>query len=195
MGEGAPRLHRPREPLAAATRAAIRRSRASTAGAASSRVEKQRLRWEVLDAFVAACEQAGIPRREDFNDGDNEGVGFFEVNQKGGWRWNAARAFLRPAAGRANLVVRDRRRGRAAGARGRATAGSPAAAWCCAARRSRSSARRSVVLAAGAINSPKLLQLSGIGPGALLARHGIAVVADLPGVGANLQDHLQIRSV
>ncbi len=156
------------------------------------RVERQRLRWDILDAFVAACEQAGIPRRADFNDGDNEGVGFFEVNQRDGWRWNAARAFLRPAARRPNLQIRtgaevDRLlvepgpdglacRGVVLRGAGPVTA-------------------RSVVLAAGAINSPKLLQLSGIGPAALLARHGIAVMADLPGVGANLQDHLQIRSV
>ena len=158
------------------------------------RVERQRLHWEVLEAFVEACEQAGIPRREDFNDGDNEGVGFFEVNQKGGWRWNAARAFLRPAARRANLVVRTGAEaerlvvevgGGKLACRGVVLRGAAGPIV----------ARRAVVLAAGAINSPKLLQLSGIGPAALLARHGIAVVADVPGVGANLQDHLQIRSV
>ena len=158
------------------------------------RVERQRLRWDVLEAFVEACEEAGIPRRDDFNDGDNEGVGFFEVNQKGGWRWNAARAFLRPAAGRPTLVVRTgaevERLVIEAGedglsCRGVVLRGAAAPLL----------ARRGVVLAAGAINSPKLLQLSGIGPAALLARHGIGVVADLPGVGANLQDHLQIRSV
>jgi choline dehydrogenase len=158
------------------------------------RVERQRLRWDVLEAFVEACEQAGIPRRDDFNDGDNEGVGLFEVNQKAGWRWNAVRAFLRPAAGRPNLVVRTGaevdRLVLEAGAGGLACTGvllrgsvEPVVA------------RRTVILAAGAINSPKLLQLSGIGPAELLARHGIDVVADLPGVGANLQDHLQIRSV
>jgi len=158
------------------------------------RVERQRLRWEVLEAFVEACEQAGIPRRDDFNDGDNEGVGFFEVNQKGGWRWSAARAFLRPAAGRANLVVRTgaevERLVIVAGEGGLSCTGVVLRGAA-----GPIGARRSVVLAAGAINSPKLLQLSGVGPGPLLARHGIAVVADLPGVGANLQDHLQIRTV
>ncbi len=162
------------------------------------RVERQRLRWEVLEAFVEACEEAGIPRRDDFNDGDNEGVGFFEVNQKGGWRWNAARAFLRPAAGRPNLVVRTgaevERLVIEAGADG-ADGGLACRGVVLRGAEAPLLARRGVVLAAGAINSPKLLQLSGVGPAALLARHGIGVVADLPGVGANLQDHLQIRSV
>jgi choline dehydrogenase len=158
------------------------------------RVEQQRLRWDILEAFVDACEQAGIPRRGDFNDGDNEGVGFFEVNQRNGWRWNAARAFLRPVAGGPNLTVRtgaevDRldfeRRDDGLACIGLRLRGGAKALR----------ARRGVVLAAGAINSPKLLQLSGIGPGALLRRNEIEVLADLPGVGGNLQDHLQIRSV
>jgi choline dehydrogenase len=158
------------------------------------RVERQRLRWDILEAFVAACEEAGIPRRADFNDGDNEGVGFFEVNQRAGWRWNAAQAFLRPAAARRNLVVRTgaeaarlvlERRPDGLACTGVELRGEDAPLV----------ARRAVVLAAGAVNSPKLLQLSGLGPAALLRRHGIEVAADLPGVGANLQDHLQIRSV
>jgi choline dehydrogenase len=161
------------------------------------RVERQRLRWDILEAFVEAAEQAGIPRRADFNDGDNEGVGFFEVNQRNGWRWNAAQAFLRPVRGRANLTLRtgaevvrlDLRRREDGGLR-------------CAGvllrdgeRLQAVAASRATVLSAGAVNSPKLLQLSGIGPAPLLADHGIAIKADLPGLGANLQDHLQIRSV
>ncbi|MCZ2406096.1 MAG: GMC family oxidoreductase N-terminal domain-containing protein [Burkholderiales bacterium] len=162
------------------------------------RVEKQRLRWDVLDAFAHAAQQAGIPATQDFNSGDNEGVGYFEVNQKAGWRWNTAKAFLRPTCyGRSNfemwtsahatrlLIETD-------GSGQRRCTGVQvwdghemvtAHATC------------EVLLCAGAVNSPQLLQLSGIGPGELLRQHGIAPVLDLPGVGANLQDHLQIRSV
>jgi choline dehydrogenase len=157
------------------------------------RVERPRVQWEILEAFTAACVEAGIPRRADFNDGDNEGVGLFEVNQRSGFRWNAARAFLRPAAGRPNLVVRtgtevdrlliERR---------------PEGLACTGVRLrdgTQLTARRGVLLTAGAVNSPKLLQLSGIGPAAVLRRHGVEVVADLAGVGGNLQDHLQLRMV
>ena len=162
-------------------------------GAGELRVERQRAHYPILDAFAAACEEAGIPPRADFNDGDNEGVGYFEVNQRAGLRWNAVSAFLRPAQGRRNLTVRtgaevvrlriERR------AEGLACTGVELIDG------SRVAARRGVVLSAGAVNSPKLLQLSGLGPGALLSQHGIEVVADLPAVGGNLQDHLQIRSV
>ncbi len=157
------------------------------------RVERQRLRFPVLAAFAAACAEAGIAPREDFNDGDNEGVGFFEVTQRRGWRWNAVSAFLRPIRARPNLVVRtgaevDRlvleRRPEGLACTGVELRGGE-----------RLVARRGVVLAAGAVNSPKLLQLSGLGPAALLAEHGIGIVADLPAIGGNLQDHLQIRSV
>ncbi|MCD2512603.1 GMC family oxidoreductase [Comamonas endophytica] len=162
------------------------------------RVEKQRLRWDILDAFSQAAQQAGIPASDDFNGGDNEGVGYFEVNQKSGWRWNTAKAFLRPACyGRANfemwtmaqakrLLVQTQADGsrRCTGVEVATGEGIETVHANC-----------EVLLCAGAINSPQLLQLSGIGPGALLQRHGIAVVQDLPGVGANLQDHLQIRTV
>ncbi|MBK8664362.1 MAG: GMC family oxidoreductase N-terminal domain-containing protein [Burkholderiales bacterium] len=168
----------------------------STGSSAEWRVEKQRLRWEVLDAFAHAAQQAGIPATDDFNRGTNEGVGYFEVNQRGGWRWNTAKAFLRPALRRPNLTVWTStqvkrlllERGdaglRCVGlelVRGGATLTARAA--------------QEVVLAAGSIGSPQILQLSGVGPAALLQQHGIPVAADLPGVGANLQDHLQIRSV
>jgi choline dehydrogenase len=156
------------------------------------RIEAQRVRWDILDAFRDAAAEAGIPKTDDFNRGDNEGCGYFDVTQRRGVRWSAAKAFLRPILGRPNfelstnsqvlrLLLADngckglvvRRGGQAVELR----------------------ARREVVLAAGAIGSPHLLQLSGIGPGDLLSRHGIEVRHALPGVGENLQDHLQIRTV
>jgi len=171
-------------------------------GGGEWRVEKQRLRWDVLEAFLQAAEQAGVPRTEDFNRGDNHGVGYFEVNQKSGWRWNAAKAFLRPTAvRRPNLVVWTH----AQVTRLLFARGADGALRCSGAEvlrggnqgghRTTVAARRELVLCAGAIGSPQILQLSGVGPADLLQRHGIAVVHDLPGVGANLQDHLQIRAV
>ena len=162
------------------------------------RVDKQRLRWDVLDAFAQAAVQAGIPATDDFNRGSNEGVGYFEVNQKDGWRWNTAKAFLRPTCyGRPNfemwtsaqvakLLMETLPNGqqRCTGVEvwnGQEMVSAHAA--------------QSVVLTAGAIGSPQILQLSGIGPSALLQQHGITPVVDLPGVGENLQDHLQIRAV
>ena len=166
------------------------------------RVEKQRLRWDVLDAFMQAAQQAGIPLTDDFNRGDNHGVGYFDVNQKSGWRWNAAKAFLRPTAMRRpnfNLWTHAQV-GRLLFERG-----ADGALRCSGAEVVRGgkaghkvvvvAARREVILCAGAIGSPQILQLSGVGPSGLLQRHGIPVVHDLPGVGANLQDHLQIRAV
>jgi choline dehydrogenase len=162
------------------------------------RVEKQRLRWDVLDAFSAAAQQAGIPASDDFNGGNNEGVGYFEVNQKAGWRWNTAKAFLRPTCyGRPNfemwtsaqvakLLLETQADGsqRCTGVQVWANDELITA-----------TAAGEVILSAGSIGSPQILQLSGIGPAPLLQQHGIAVVHDAPGVGANLQDHLQIRSV
>ncbi len=163
------------------------------------RVERQRLRWDVLDAFAQAAVQAGIPATDDFNRGDNEGVGYFEVNQKSGWRWNTPKAFLRPTCyGRPNfelwssaqvskLVMTTDADGQArcsgvevwAGQHGQLTA----------------TAKHAVILSAGSIGTTQILQLSGLGPADLLKQHGIEPVIDLPGVGANLQDHLQIRAV
>jgi choline dehydrogenase len=162
------------------------------------RVERQRLRWDILDAFAQAAQQAGIPATQDFNRGSNEGVGYFLVNQKKGWRWSAARAFLRPTCyGRSNfelwtnahatrLAVETRADGtkRCTGVQvwtGKELVTAHASA--------------EVILASGSIGSPQLLQLSGIGPAPLLRANGIDVVHELPGVGANLQDHLQIRAV
>ncbi|MCT8158648.1 GMC family oxidoreductase [Pseudoruegeria sp. SHC-113] len=154
------------------------------------RVENQRLSWEILDDFMAACEAVGLPRTEDFNGGDNEGVAYFKVNQRKGWRWNTSKAFLRPAKGRQNLKVETHAQaeglilenGRAVGVRYRRQGEA------CEAR-----VRGEVILAAGAIGSPQILQLSGIGPGELLQEHGVDVVQENAGVGSNLQDHLQIR--
>ncbi|CAB5718841.1 Alcohol dehydrogenase [acceptor] [Delftia tsuruhatensis] len=169
-----------------------------TGGSAEWRVERQRLRWDILDAFAQAAQQAGIPATEDFNGGSNEGVGYFEVNQKGGLRWNTAKAFLRPTCyGRPNFelwthaqVSRLLFEPLAGG--GQRCSG--VQVWTGTEMVS-VQARHEVLLCAGAVNSPQILQLSGIGPGELLQRHGIAVRHDLPGVGENLQDHLQIRSV
>ncbi len=163
------------------------------------RVERQRLRWDILDAFALAAQQAGIPARDDFNRGDNEGVGYFEVNQRAGWRWNASKAFLRPALARPNLELwtgATVRRVLFAEGGERAVAGIELhGADGGAARRALLRDGGELVLAAGAVGTPQILQLSGVGPGELLQRHGIGVVHALPGVGENLQDHLQIRAV
>ncbi|MBO9474219.1 MULTISPECIES: GMC family oxidoreductase [unclassified Shimia] len=159
------------------------------------RIEKQRLNWEVLDSFADAAEQTGVRKTDDFNSGDNAGVGYFDVNQRSGWRWNTSKAFLRPAKSRPNLTIWteaqaekllfDSENGlRCSGVRVN-LAGETVDVG----------ARKEVVLSAGAINSPQILQLSGIGPAALLKEHGIDVVMDQPYVGENLQDHLQIRAV
>ncbi|MFT5644932.1 MAG: choline dehydrogenase, partial [Janthinobacterium sp.] len=162
------------------------------------RVEKQRLKWEILDAFAHAAQQAGIPATDDFNRGDNEGVAYFEVNQKSGWRWNTAKAFLRPlCAARPNFTCWVKSQTSALKFE-RALDGQ---LRCIGATVQRDGvmvdalAKREVILCAGAIGSPQILQLSGIGPADLLQRHGIDVLLDAPGVGANLQDHLQIRTV
>ena len=160
------------------------------------RVEKQRLRWDILDAFREAARETGIPNTDDFNTGDNEGCGYFEVNQRNGIRWNTAKAFLRTAMKRGNLTIMtgchvqklmlttEEGRTRCTGVE--FTGGGQH--WV-------ATATRETVLSAGAIGSPQILQLSGIGPGSLLAQHGIQPQVDLPGVGENLQDHLQIRMV
>nr|WP_298249664.1 GMC family oxidoreductase N-terminal domain-containing protein [uncultured Halomonas sp.] len=161
------------------------------------RIEKQRLKWQVLDDFATAAVEAGIPRTRDFNRGDNEGVDYFEVNQRSGWRWNTAKAFLRGVERRGNLTVWHSTQ--VLGLDFASDEGDEPR--CCGVTAERAgekvvaTASREVILSAGAIGSPQLLQLSGVGPAALLAEHGIPVVADLPGVGENLQDHLQIRSV
>lgn len=171
------------------------------------RVERPRVRWKILDAWQAAAAQMGIAPIEEFNRGDNAGSAYFHVNQRRGRRWSMADAFLHPIAHRPNLTVytkaqalrllideevrEDQRRG----------------AWTTAQRRVAGvrllrggqtvdvRARREVILSAGAIGSPHLMQVSGLGPAALLARYGVPVAVDLFGVGENLQDHLQLRTI
>ena len=155
------------------------------------RVEEQRLQWEILDAFKQAAIQYGIPDVPDFNTGDNEGICYFHVNQKRGRRWSAARGFLKPVLHRQNLkletgclaerILFDGRR--VIGLRWRQDG---------VAREARG---REIILAAGAIGSPQLMMLSGVGPAHHLSEHGIRIVLDKPGVGANLHDHLQLRTI
>jgi len=156
------------------------------------RIEAPRVRWDILDAFRDAAKEAGIAPIADFNTGDNEGSCVFHVNQKRGRRWSAARGFLKPVLGRPNLrletqclvegLVFDGKR--AVGVRWRQN-GATRSARC----------RGEVVLAAGAIGSIQLLKLSGVGPAGELERLGVPVVLDRPGVGENLQDHLQLRLI
>ena len=154
------------------------------------RVEEPRISWDILDAFRDAAAEIGIPRIDDFNGGDNEGSAYFQVNQRTGVRWHTAKAFLRPAEGRPNLTIMTKAQterleldgGRVSGLffrQGQALR--------------HAGAHGEVILCAGAIGSPQILQLSGIGPGGVLFGHGIEVRHELPGVGENLQDHLQLR--
>jgi choline dehydrogenase-like flavoprotein len=156
------------------------------------RVEYPRLRWDITDAFREAAAQAGIPKCDDFNTGNNEGCGYFHVNQKMGRRWSAARGFLKPVMNRPNLRVEtgclvekiefDGRR--ATGVRFSQN-GESKVARC----------RGEVILSAGSLGSVQVLMLSGVGPASQLAEHNIPVVLDKPGVGDNLQDHLQLRLI
>lgn len=157
-------------------------------------VQPVRSEWQVLDAFIAAAESCGIPRVADFNQGDNFGVGYFQVNQKRGMRQTSAAAFLPAAARRNNLRVLTRVRARQllfdnSGGKGLQVCG---VEYQTANGISRANAPE-VVLAAGSIGSPHLLQCSGVGSPALLEKHDVNVLVPLEGVGENLQDHLQIR--
>jgi choline dehydrogenase-like flavoprotein len=156
------------------------------------RVEEPRIRWDVLDRIAQAAVEMGIPATPDFNTGDNEGVGYFHVNQRRGFRVSSAKAFLKPALSRPNLrletgvlvekiLIENKR---AVGVRFRQN-GQSVEVRC----------KGEVILAAGAIGSPMILQSSGIGPGDWLAEQGIAAVLEKPGVGRNLQDHLQQRAI
>jgi choline dehydrogenase len=154
------------------------------------RIERQRLRWDILDAFRDAAVQYGVPATDDFNTGDNEGVGYFEVTQRRGWRWSAADAFLKPVRSRANLkVVTGAMADHLLIEQGRAVGIS----YLLGGEQRTARARAEVLLAAGAIGSPAILERSGIGEAARLAALGIAPVLDNPQVGSNLQDHLQLR--
>ncbi|MGV8921507.1 MAG: GMC family oxidoreductase [Pseudomonas sp.] len=156
------------------------------------RVEQQRLSWGILDAFRQAAEQTGIAAIDDFNGGDNEGCSYFQVNQKRGVRWNASKAFLRPIAQRKNLtVLTGVEASRIEFDNGRASAVVARVEQ----REQLLRARREIILCCGAVGSPMLLQRSGIGPRPLLEKLGIGVRNELPGVGGNLQDHLQLRLI
>ncbi len=156
------------------------------------RVEHPRMRWRVLDAFAEAAEMAGVARVVDFNTGDNAGSGYFQVNQRAGRRWSAAAGFLKPALRRPNLRLETAAHvekvliegGRAVGVR-----------WRRGGETFETRAQDGVVLAGGAVGTPHLLELSGIGDGSRLAGLGIETLRHLPGVGENLQDHLQIRPI
>jgi choline dehydrogenase len=160
-------------------------------------VEEPRVKWEILDAWRDAAEECGIPKVEEFNRGDNFGNAYFHMNQRGGVRWSASKAWLREALKRSNLklitrahtrkVLLEEKDGvkRAVGIALTVEGQGEGIA----------KARRAVILAAGSIGSPQILQLSGIGPDKLLQSFGIGVAHALPGVGENLHDHLQIRMV
>jgi choline dehydrogenase len=154
------------------------------------RVEPPRISWEILDAFRNAAEEAGIPKTDDFNRGDNEGCGYFQVNQKSGVRWNTSKGFLRPIQHRPNLTVMTGAQVRWLTLQGRRVTG---ATLMCKGEQLTVTAHREVVMAAGSIGTPHILQLSGIGAGEHLRRIGVTVVHPLAGVGENLQDHLQVR--
>lgn len=156
------------------------------------KVSKQRLTWDILRAVQEGAKEFGIMPRPDFNDGDNEGSGFFEVNQRRGVRWNAAKGFLRPALKRQNLRLITNALTQAIIIEGRRAVG---VRYTQAGRIVEARADAEVVLAAGSINSPKVLELSGIGRPDILRKLGIAVAHESPAVGENLQDHLQIRTV
>ncbi len=154
------------------------------------RVERQRLRWDILDAFRDAAVQYGIPAIEDFNTGDNLGVSYFQVTQRKGWRWSAADAFLKPVTSRENLkVVTGALADRLVIEDGKTTG----VVYRLGNEQRVARARGEVVLAAGAIGSPAILERSGIGDAVHLCALGITPVLDRPQVGANLQDHLQLR--
>ncbi len=158
-------------------------------------VQERRVNWEILDAWRDAAAECGIPKITEFNRGDNLGNAYFQMNQREGVRWNAVRGFLWPAKRRKNLTIVSRTHverirveeedgiKRATGVQVRVDGGQTGFF----------EAAREVLLAAGSIGSPQILQLSGIGPGSLLQKHGIKVIHDLAGVGENLHDHLQVR--
>ena len=156
------------------------------------RVEPPRISWDILDAVRDAAAEMAIPKTPDFNTGDNEGAGYFHVNQKAGRRWSAGRGFLKPARNRPNLRVEtgaliDKvmlESGRAKGLIFEQNG-----------QRYRVEAKGETVLCAGSIGSVQILQRSGIGPAKILKNAGITPQYDLPGVGANLQDHLQQRAI
>ena len=171
------------------------------------RVERPRVRWKILDDWQAAAAEAGIAPIEEFNRGDNAGSAYFHVNQRRGRRWSMADAFLHPVAHRPNLTVYTRTQAVGLLLDDQVAEHQRHGAWTTAQHRVAGlrllkngrtvevGARREVILSAGAIGSPQLMQVSGLGPAGLLRDHHVPVAVDLPGVGENLQDHLQLRTV
>jgi choline dehydrogenase len=171
------------------------------------RVERPRVRWKILDDWQAAAAEAGIAPIEEFNRGDNAGSAYFHVNQRRGRRWSMADAFLHPVAHRPNLTVYTHTQAVGLLLDDQVTEQQRHGAWTTAQHRVAGlrllkngrtvevGARREVILSAGAIGSPQLMQVSGLGPAGLLRDHHVPVAVDLPGVGENLQDHLQLRTV
>ena len=153
------------------------------------RVENQRLHWDVLDDWMEAAAAEGLPKTTDFNTGDNEGVGYFKVNQRKGWRMNTAKAFLRTARGDTLKVETHAMTQRILLEDGKAVG----VVYEQHGQIKTARANAEVILSAGAIGSVQILQRSGIGPADVLKQHGIEVQHDHSGVGANLQDHLQLR--
>jgi choline dehydrogenase len=171
------------------------------------RVERPRVRWKILDAWQAAAAEVGIAPIAEFNRGDNAGSAYFHVNQRRGRRWSMADAFLHPVAHRPNLTVYTRTQAVRLLLDDQVGGHQRRGAWTTAAHRATGlrlikdgrtvdvAARCEVILSAGAIGSPHLMQVSGLGPAGLLRDHQVPVAVDLPGVGENLQDHLQLRTV
>ena len=171
------------------------------------RVERPRVRWRILDAWQAAAAEVGIAPIDEFNRGDNAGSAYFHVNQRRGRRWSMADAFLHPVAHRPNLTVYTQTQALQVLMDDQVHERQRRGAWTTAQHRVTGlrllkdghivdvRARREVILSAGAIGSPHLMQVSGLGPAALLAAHHVPVAVDLPGVGENLQDHLQLRTI
>jgi choline dehydrogenase len=147
-------------------------------------------RHELIEAFIEGAAQCGVPRNDDFNGARQEGAGYYQLNTHRGWRCSTAVAYLAPARGRANLRVVTQAQCEGVLLEGRRAVG---VRWRERGGRHEGRAAAEVILAAGAVHSPQLLQLSGIGPAALLQQQGIAAAQVLPGVGENLQDHLQMR--
>jgi choline dehydrogenase len=160
------------------------------------RVEERRVNWEILDAWRDAAQESGIPKIEEFNRGNNFGNAYFQMNQRRGKRWSATRAFLKPVMSRSNLTViteahvqhlefsKDENGKRCTGVTVKTPGGIETF-----------SADREIVLSAGSIGSPQILQLSGVGNGDFITGKDLDVVHHLPGVGENLQDHLQVRTI
>lgn len=161
-------------------------------GSGPLRISNMGARHELMDAFIAAGAELGVPRNYDFNGAVQEGVGYFQLHTHKGLRWSTAKGYLKPVLGRTNLSVETDAQATRIEFEGRRAS---AVSYRQAGVEKKVKARREVLLCAGAVQSPQLLQLSGVGPSDLLAGHGIPVVANVPGVGRNLQDHLQVRLI